>query len=282
VTAVRAQIPFVCEINGNIRLNLRARRIPEPLVGVATQIERYVCGNARRVLSVGPELNEVLERLHGIDPRKFLLSPAGVDTQQFFPAATRPDNGVVIGYAGLFNWWHYLPTFIRALAALRERRPELCWRAVLAGYGDEETSLRAQVQKLNLRDRVQFTGRIDQERMPEVLRTFDIGVMPFRAFSIKFLQYAASGVPTIYPESPHFSWLGDPGVTYSTDVPPESERGFMGALARLVEDAALRRELGRRSRELAEQRLGWERVVELMERVFFEIVQCPTLVSVSA
>jgi glycosyltransferase involved in cell wall biosynthesis len=296
--ANQKQLPIVCESNGDIQLNLSARNFPKPLLRIANAIEHYVCTSAQRILTVGDGLKDVLVRRHGLAESRMAISPSGVDCTEFRPAENldeklalrrrlgvsknndaekNPDDEIIIGYAGLFNWWHFLPSFIHALAALKNEHPTLRWRAVLAGYGDQEELLKTLVKNKGLDEQVLFTGRIAAHEMPAILRTFDIGLslMPYNVFSIKFLQYAATGLPTIYPSQPNFAPLGEaePGLRYAEHSPPESDLGLKGALLKLSTDATLRNELGKRSRELALRRLDWQHVVIQMEQIFTKVLK---------
>jgi glycosyltransferase involved in cell wall biosynthesis len=122
------------------------------------------------------------------------------------------------------------------------------------------------VRESGLSERVRFVGRIAATEVADFMRAIDIAVVC--PLSIKFLQYNASGLPTIYPITEDFRWLGPLGAGYPADAAIDSDSGMTGMLEKLCEDASLRKEIGARSRALAVQRYSWDGIVERMEELF--------------
>jgi glycosyltransferase involved in cell wall biosynthesis len=277
VFAVRRSIPLISEINGNILANLQARNMVPALRTAAVRIEDWICRSSFKVLTVSPDLVDLFLHRSGVSSDCIVLSPCGVDTQQFRPPADADEisharrhfglsDGFLIGFVGVFEWWQNLPSVLHAVRALVNRVPGP-WKLVLAGYGSQESLLRRLAVDLGIEDRVIFTGRIDPVDVPRLMQTFDIGLLPVRHFAapVKFMQYAAMGLPTIYPSKPDLSWLGHAGAAYDPDAAADSPDSLAGVLAGLFADVGLRRALGVRSRELALRRFDWSAVVSQME-----------------
>ena len=84
------------------------------------------------------------------------------------------------------------------IARLAELEPD--WHFVFAGPGDTD-SLR---QKLSPYPNIHLTGSVPQEDVPHVLKTFELGLLPYRDTSffkylnpLKFYEMAAAGLPIV-------------------------------------------------------------------------------------
>ncbi len=86
---------------------------------------------------------------------------------------------------------------VRALAALRDRRPELRYRIV--GDGPERERLQRLAHELGVADRVDFTGALSHDRAVDAGRDAALFVMPStdEAFGVAFVEAMAGGVPAI-------------------------------------------------------------------------------------
>lgn len=90
---------------------------------------------------------------------------------------------------------------LRALALLGR---DIDWRYTVVGDGDDRRRLEALAEKLELDDRVRFTGKVDLEGLLEAYRRAGLFVLASKAteqdvegFGIVYIEAAASGVPSI-------------------------------------------------------------------------------------
>jgi teichuronic acid biosynthesis glycosyltransferase TuaC len=86
---------------------------------------------------------------------------------------------------------------LRAIAALRDRHPEL--RYLVIGDGPERASLGAVAQRLGLADRVEFAGQLPNEEAIERTRRASIFAMPStdEAFGVAYVEAMAGWLPAI-------------------------------------------------------------------------------------
>ena len=77
-------------------------------------------------------------------------------------------------------------------------------RLRIAGRGDEEPRLRAQVERLGVGDRVTFEGFVTEERKRELLRACWGTVLPSpkEGWGITNIEAAACGTPAVAADSP--------------------------------------------------------------------------------
>jgi len=151
---------------------------------------------------------------------------------------------------------------IAALAALRDRHPDLL--LVVAGDGPEGPALRALAQRLQVADRVIFTGEIDEATKAALFAECQVFVLPTRdepgdveGFGIVFLEAALHGKPVVGGNTGGVPDAVADGVT-GLLVDTHDATALTAALARLLSDPALQATLGHNGRERARTEFRWE------------------------
>jgi len=123
----------------------------------------------------------------------------GVDTKLYHPEGPRLpeflDGNFNILYVGRFDPRKGLEMLLKAFARLARRRKDL--RLIIVGFGPLEGRYRRLVP-LDLRSRVIFAGRVDEER-PLYYRTAHVLCFPAKkgSFGITLLEAMACGTPVI-------------------------------------------------------------------------------------
>ncbi|AWJ92197.1 glycosyltransferase family 1 protein (plasmid) [Azospirillum baldaniorum] len=144
------------------------------------------------------------------------------------------------------------------------------WQLTIAGDGDLET-YRAQAKALGLEERVRFTGWLDQTGCRKELVQAHVLVQPsmFEGLPMSVLEAMANGLTIV--ATPVGS-VGDAIADEETGllVPPGDRTALADALARVIDDAELRRRLGQGARRRFERQFDIavyrERIVEIYRR----------------
>lgn len=193
---------------------------------VVTLSERWTCFMIDD-LHVAPE--RVVEIANGVPAAPDLHSPApgGVTRIAFFGAVGHRKGTDVL---------------LQALAALADRG--VAFEAVIGGDGDVD-SMRDLARRLSLDDRVRFLGWVDEATVDRELRRSDIFVLPSRAENqpVSILEAMAHALPVVATRVGAIPRQVDDGVT-GLLVDAGQAAGLTDALARLAEDAELRRTMG--------------------------------------
>lgn len=133
----------------------------------------------------------------------------GVDPTHFFKTErprSRPGKGrrVRIGYVGAISEWFAAGT-VRGMAAAR---PD--WDFVLAGLPTHP-----EIGALSGMGNVALLGEVPYSRVPELVSSFDIGIIPFEknpltwaTNPVKMYEYLASGLPVVATGIPEVSRMG--------------------------------------------------------------------------
>lgn len=170
-----------------------------------------------------------------------------------FEAARPPGIAPVAGYAGALDSWFD----IEAVAQAASGNPQC--RFILAGRVEFEP-----IRRLQTLPNVELTGEIPYSRIPDLLREFRVGLIPFRinpltlmTNPIKMYEYFSCGLPVVSTPLPEVQAMRD--LVYLGAAPADFARQVGCALA---EDDPSRRA---RRREIA-VRESWDgRVRNIME-----------------
>ena len=218
------------------------RRYPPPF----NWLEQGVFRNSALAIAGSTGAHEVL-RTKGYGGPIAVIPQFGVDPDLFSPAECPPSDPPVIGYIARLVEEKGLLVLLAALAHLPG-----AWRLHVIGSGPLEGLARRRAEALGLGGRVIWERGVPSTRVPERLRTFSLLIQPSltrrhwkEQFGRALMEAMACGVPvvgSISGEIPNV--VGDAGLL----VPEGDPRALREAIARLLGDAILREELGRRGR----------------------------------
>jgi len=241
------------------------RRLHSPLVShyitVSKDLERFL------VNRLGIAASRISQIYNGVDTVRFAPSPSKpVDS---LPLEFRGDGVVLIGAVGRIQPVKDHATLLRAFSALVVDRPDLRERLRLAVVGDGPLlgDLRALADSLKITDLTWFPGALD--RIPEILRTFDVFVLPSlnEGISNTILEAMATGIPIIASAVGGNLELieeGACGRLFSV--------GDTVALSRMLGEYAMEKSLreahGRAARQIAVERYSLETMVSRYEAIY--------------
>jgi glycosyltransferase involved in cell wall biosynthesis len=262
LTARLFRIPVLLEVN-EIAGVKRARK--QILVGLAKSIERIVFGRADAIFVVSSFLrHEVIRR--GARPETVHLMPNAIDRRRFHLNGCRGKvrkecglhSAIVAGFVGWFDNWDRLDLLIDAMHALAKTHPTL--RLLLVGDGPVAAELRAHVEHLRLQDRVIMTGAVPRDEVPHYIDAMDICVLPDSnpyGSPMVLFEFMALGKAVIAPDLPPIRDVVSHGET-AMAVPPGNVQALIATLRRLVDDPALRSQLGTRAQQFVYEHRTWE------------------------
>jgi len=208
----------------------------------------------RRIIAISEAIANVL-REHGVAEERIAVIRSAVDAARFSAIPDRgalrkefgiADDALVLGAAGQLiprKGHRYL---LQAVAGLLPRFGNL--RLIVFGEGYLNNQLRAQAAALGLGDALQFVGfRSD---LDTYMAGFDLFVHPALAegLGVVTLQAAAAGVPVVGFAVGGLSEAVQDGVTGRL-VPGGDVAALQQAIAALLENADLRRQMGEAGRE---------------------------------
>jgi glycosyltransferase involved in cell wall biosynthesis len=219
---------------------------------------------------------EILGR-GGIAADSVVVIPNGVDVDRFTPGP-RDDrlaaslgigaDETVVGYISGLMAYEGIDYLIRAVALLRDRGRRV--RLLIVGDGEARAGLVATAREAGLDDgTVIFTGRVPYREIVRYYRTIDIFVVPrtndrvsrlvtpLKPFEAMAMGKAlvVSGVDALLELVPD----GRTGRSFT----PEDPGSLADAIEPLLDDPALRQELGAAARAWVSEHRTWDRIGRL-------------------
>jgi glycosyltransferase involved in cell wall biosynthesis len=194
-----------------------ASRFPgaaNPVIRWLLQVtERASIAGASHAITVNDALRTRLVA-RGVTGDRISIVPNSPSLARFDRGAypSRPfmaDGTLRLIFAGGLTPTYEVDVAIRAVAVLRDRRPDLPAALDIYGRGDSQPELARQVAELGLADRVALHGRIPIEDVPAAIARADLGLATTRldaftaaSLSTKIFEYAAMGKPVVAARLP--------------------------------------------------------------------------------
>ena len=247
-------------------------------------IERLLARFTTCVVAISESQAEDLTRRYRVSrPERTRVIPLGLELDRFAPernegagaqlrAELHAGEVPVISIVGRLAPIKNHDLFLEAAAALRAEGRDC--RYLIVGGGSEEIRLREYCRELGLDGTVSFLGwRTDLERI-------------YAASDIVVLTSLNEGTPVCLIEA-----LSAGRAVVSTDVggvrdvleggelglitPSGDRESLVRAIARLLDDPPLRRELGRRGAAVAPRRFGVDRLLADMTTLYDQLLGAP-------
>ncbi|GIV58812.1 MAG: sulfolipid synthase [Rhodothermaceae bacterium] len=221
-----------------------------------------------------PTMIDVLKS-HGIEAN-FRLWPRGVDTSRFHPgqrdlawrrAHGIGDDEVVVTFVSRLVREKGTNVFADVIEGLQRRG--LAHRCLIVGDGPARPELAARLPEAI------FTGYLAGHDLARAYASSDVFVFPSatETFGNVTLEAMASGLPAVCADAPGSNSLVVHGETGYL-APPNRSDIFLEFTANLVEDAALRRQMGRAALERA-RTYDWDVILGRMLAYYDEILNPP-------
>ncbi len=228
---------------------------------VNARLEHWAYQRSKVIAAVSEKVAEEI-RANGVAGERIEVVYNGVDTSAFSAAQSTgsdrksfglPADACLLLFVGdLRTPRKNLDTVLHALTKL----PSNVQLAV-AGYVPG-SPYPEQAKALGIADRVHFLGLV--KNMPTLMHSVDAFVFPSRyeAMSLSLLEALAAGLPVITASTAGGAEIigTDCGIVLAD---PDDSTALAGAITRLADAPALRREMGEAARRLAGQ-FGWARM----------------------
>ena len=239
---------------------------------------------------------EINEEFGVGNPRQFSIIPLGIDLRVFADWQERGQSfraefelgvddilvGIVVRLTEVKN--HEL--FLRAAALFKNEfaKPGSSVRFVIIGDGALRNELQQQAQSLGVADDVIFTG--SRRDLEHIYPALDIVALTSRneGTPLTLIEAMANARPVISTAvGGVVDLLGEPLANSDRgpfqvcqrgiSVSPDDAHGFAAGLARLVDDATLRRETGARGLQFVTRQYSKERLLKDIETLYRGLLQ---------
>lgn len=201
-------------------------------------------------VALTPEVQDSVSDFYGLPPERIPVIYNGIDLSRCIPKTTyETGETVTILHVGRFDVPKNHAGLLEAFRLLRETHPECHLR--LVGDGDLRLRMEALAKEKGISDAVEFCGM--QSNVYPYLHDADIFTLPsiYEGNPMTIIEAMGTGLPIVASRVggiPDMIHDGESGIL----VEPEP-RAVCDALARMVEDGALRRRLGENAKAQSRQ-----------------------------
>jgi glycosyltransferase involved in cell wall biosynthesis len=242
-------------------------------------LERCACRLADCVITVNESVRKILIARNNLPSDRVIVVRQGPDLDLIRPTAPDQDlrqrAGTIFGYLGNMSKQDGLEHLLYALNHLDAHIGCRDWYCVLIGHVDALEDLMALAQKLNIDQRICFTGYLPFEKWMTLLSTVDICIEPAPANAInpistmnKLMDYMALSKPVVAYDLPEHRVTAADSALYAN---PDDTHDLARLIASLVENPNLRKQLGAKGLARVEHGLAWsfqrERLLNTYDRL---------------
>lgn len=219
-------------------------------------IEGMVLRNVSMVTTPSAYLRDVIVEAYRISPKRVVVNYNAAEEVETAPFPASPRAMQIVSTARLVSWKGIDGT-IRAIARLVTRFPEI--RFVVAGDGPEEARYKALAEELGVADRVEFLGRVSRAETWHLRKCSSVYVLnsTYEGLPHTALTSFAAKIPMVATDIP-----GTNEAVYQEVsgllVPPGDDEALADAIARLLNDAALRDKVVEGGTRLLHEKFSWD------------------------
>ncbi|MEX2269850.1 MAG: glycosyltransferase [Vicinamibacterales bacterium] len=256
--AMMAGVPVVIGTEVNIYENKRASH---------ARFEKWLMRGTDAVIASAKSVKDFYIGQVGADPAKVEVIYNAVDWSQLDTTMTRDEfrasievpPGVIA--AGIIARLTEQKAHRVLFDAMAQHAPLQQLHLVVVGDGDLRESLKQRVDMLGLEHRVHFVGA--RRDLGNILAAVDLFTMPslWEGLPLSLVLAMGAGLPVVATRVAGIPEVVQHDVS-GLLVSPGNSGELAQALARLVEDASLRRWLGERARAFVLPRFGVEKYVD--------------------
>ncbi len=210
-----------------------------------------------RILVPSEAMRADVSRRFRIPPRRITATPLGVDTEVFAPMPhVAQVDGRIVTTASANIPLKGLDFLIAAVRRLRTTHPAA--HLVVIGRPRREDTAEGLVE---------FRSNLTTTQIAELYASAQVAVVPslYEGFSLPAVEAMASGVPLLATRGGALPDVVGSGGEAGLLVEPGDAEQLRAALARLLDDRALRERLAEAGRRRALERFTWERTAAATE-----------------
>jgi glycosyltransferase involved in cell wall biosynthesis len=244
----------------------------------------WACRTADRIVVTGQHMIAAGRHLK-VEPSRITLLPRGVDLRHYLPALDTASLRESLSLGSrrpvllspryqvdepLYN----LEVVIEAFVAIRKRFPEaVCLQMFDPARRAGCQRLRTLADAQGLEHSYRLVPAVDNAMMPQFYNLADVtvSVPSSDGFPVTVLEASACGCPLVVSDLPYCKEWFLPRQN-GLLVPPGDASALAEAVIELCSNRTLSREIALAARQLVEERADYERCMDALESMYFELL----------
>ena len=284
------KVPLVVKIHDFIIEATEPNMLKRTYNKVIGNINLRILKKGGAILAQSPELMDVVKTQTGIDEKRTVIFPNGVDTHLFRPGIRASElrrrlglegKSVVLFVGGLHEGRHP-ELLVEALPSIVHEIKHL--ELLFVGEGPDKPRLLSLAKHLGVGENVRFLGSVKHSMIPEFISLADVTVGPLTvAYNSTMYgstprtvsEYMACGKPVVVPRGAVSESLVIDNYN-SVLFEPGDVLGLSSAVVSLIEDKGLCKYIGRNAREHVEKVSSWDVLTARLENLLYSLVDSVT------
>jgi glycosyltransferase involved in cell wall biosynthesis len=222
------------------------------------KMQKKVAPRLDRIITVSESSKRDITDQMGVASDRMAVVPVGVDHEVFRPmpeVAKVP--GRLMTTASADVPMKGLRFLLEAVAKLRTERDV---QLTVIGKPRDESGAPRLIKELGIEDAVTFVSGVEQERIVELYAEAEVAVVPslYEGFSLPAIEAMACGVPVVGTTGGAVPEVVGRDNETALIVPTSDAGALAAAIARLLDDAALRARIGNAGRQRVMERFTWK------------------------
>ena len=282
---VRKHVPVVATIHHPITMDfkvaLKSTRNPYRRFGMKRWYNSFlpmqinVARHVDRLLTISEASADDISADFGIERTRLRMVGNGINTEVFKPdPSIEREDELLLSTLSADVPLKGMPFLLEALDMLRRERPKL--RLVVIGSMKEDSATRQTLNRLNLQDHVEFTGRVTAEEIARRYAMSTCAVVPsvYEGFGFPAGEAMCCEVPLVsttggaLPEV-----VGEHGKTGILVEPSSAEALAAGIREVLEMSDERRREMGAAARKRVLENFTWRKTTERTVENYREVIE---------
>ena len=233
------------------------------------RLERWTFATADVSIATNESYRRIAIERGGMSPSRVFVVRSGADLSRVRGLPPRPElrrgKAHLVGYVGVIGKQEGLDLLLEAVAYMRKTLRRDDTHFVIVGDGTELAAIRRLARELAIDDCVEFTGRIPDAALWEIMSTADVCVNPDRANDMndkstmnKIIEYMALGKPIVQFDLTEGRFSAEEASRYAR---PNDVADFAVKLCELLDNPEQRATMGAIGRARVETRLAWHHQV---------------------
>ena len=229
-------------------------------------LENWTYKTASAVIATNESYKHVAVERGGLNPNLVWVVRSAPDLKRFVPTAPNAElkkgKRFLAAYLGTMGQQDGLDYLLRSISIIRHQWNRIDIQFTLMGGGENLAALRDYMRELKLEDVVEFTGRVPNETVCEVLSTADVCVAPDpinplndKSTMNKILEYMAMSKPIVSYRLTESAFSAGDAAVFAAD---NDEEDFARRVIELLDDPARREQMGQAGYERLKSQLSWE------------------------
>lgn len=266
-------IPYVLQAHGDVPI-LTKKRILKKLYDVIWG-KKILKDVSQTFALTQTEVDQY--RKVGIKPGNIQIVPNGIDLSEFDDLPKKgtfrhkysiKDNEKIVLYVGRIHETKGIELLVEAFADLIKKLNNV--KLVLVGPDDGyQNKLSLLIDKLDINDKVLFTGFVDIKEKKSAFVDSDVFVTPkYYGFPITFLEACICGIPIVTTRNGDLlDWL-DNKVGFVVEYKKDK---LNDAIFKVINNIKLKQKFSNAGKKLVISDFTWEKVIEKIEHIYFDI-----------